>query len=65
LFTLGKAQDDREAVEKSIEAFRSAITLSSLLGDHKMRANLKKNYEKAREYLGANTTASSKVRGAA
>lgn len=51
LHMLGKTQDDVEALEKSIESYRSAITLASLLGDDKMRNDLKKNYAKARDLL--------------
>ena len=47
LFTLGKTQDDRDAIERSIDAYRSAITLASLIGDEKMRLSLKRNYAKA------------------
>jgi len=66
LYTLGKAQDDRLALERSIEAYRSAITLASLLGDDKMRTTLKRNYAKAKKILAEKTpVASGSVRGAA
>jgi len=66
LFTLGKAQDDREALEHSIEAYRSAITLASLIGDEKMRLSLKANYAKAKKLLGdAAPTSDGAIRGAA
>lgn len=52
LYTLGKAKDDVKALEHSIEAYRSAITLASMLGDHDMRTRLKKNYGLARNLLG-------------
>ena len=67
LYTLGKAQDDKEALEHSIEAYRSAITLASLLGDEKMRQSLKRNYAKAKKLLGDKSPSSDNlsVRGAA
>ncbi len=66
LFTLGKAQDDQEALEHSIEAYRSAITLASLIGDEKMRQNLKRNYAKARKLLDEKPASpDTAVRGAA
>lgn len=49
LFTLGKAQEDPEAIAKSLDAYRSAITLASLIGDEDMRAKLKRNYAKAKK----------------
>lgn len=66
LFTLGKAQDDKEALEHSIEAYRSAITLASLLGDDKMRQSLKRNYAKAKKLLSNHAgSIDEPVRGAA
>lgn len=66
LYTLGKAQDDRDALERSIEAYRSAITLASLLGDDKMRQTLKANYAKAKALLAKKATVRvTSVRGAA
>lgn len=66
LFTLGKAQDDKEALEHSIEAYRSAITLASLLGDDKMRQSLKRNYAKAKKLLSSHSGPTDEsVRGAA
>ncbi len=52
LYTLGKAKDDVKALEHSVEAYRSAITLASMLGDHDMRTRLKKNYGLAKNLLG-------------
>lgn len=65
LYTLGKTQKDVIALSRSIDAYRSAITLSSLLGDDKMRQGLKSNYAKARELHAKLTPASQQVRGAA
>jgi len=67
LYTLGKAQDDREALEHSIEAYRSAITLASLLSDDKMRQTLKRNYARAKKLLAEKTPSATNkaVRGAA
>lgn len=61
LLTLGRANNDVEALEASIEAYRGAITLASMLGDEGMRRGLKKNYAAARKLLGGRGTA----RGAA
>ena len=63
LYTLGKAKDDVAALEHSIEAYRGAITLASLLGDNDMRARLKKNYGLARNLLG-NRSSTGKSRAA-
>ena len=52
LLTLGRANDDIEALKASIEAYRGAITLASMLGDEPMRRSLKKNYARARNLLG-------------
>jgi len=69
LYTLGKAQNDRDALEKSIDAYRSAITLASLIGDDKMRLTLKKNYKRAAKLLEEHKPAAGHtdkaVRGAA
>lgn len=54
LFTLGKAQSDPEAIARSIDAYRSAITLASLIGDEAMRTKLKRNYAKAKKIHDAN-----------
>lgn len=61
LLSLGRAKDDTDALEASIEAYRGAITLASMLGDDTMRRALKKNYARARNLLGSRGS----VRGAA
>ncbi len=65
LHTLGKAQDDADALERSIAAYRSAITLASLIGDDNMRNRLKTKYAQARKLLDAKRPAKPGVRGAA
>ncbi len=65
LYTLGKAQNDVDALARSVEAYRSAITLASLLGDNKMRMSLKSNYSKARALLTKLIPAPNVIRGAA
>lgn len=52
LYTLAKAKDDVNALEHAIDAYRSAITLASLIGDQDMRKKLKTNYGLARNLLG-------------
>lgn len=52
LLKLGRANHDTEALNHAVEAYRGAITLASLLGDEKMRKDLKKNYGLARSLLG-------------
>lgn len=52
LLTLGRAQDDINALEHSIVAYRSAITLASLIGDEVLRTELKRSYALARNLLG-------------
>lgn len=44
LLTLGRANDDIDALDASAQAYRSAITLASMLGDEAMRRAAKKNY---------------------
>lgn len=65
LYTIGKAQNDVDALQRSVDAYRSAITLASMLGDDAMRTNLKKGYGKVRKLLADKTPAQIQVRGAA
>lgn len=44
LLNLGRANDDVEALESAVQAYRSAVTLASMLGDEAMRRAVKKNY---------------------
>ena len=55
LFALGRANDDVEALEHSVGAYRAAITLCSLLGDERWRLELRRNYEAAQSALRART----------
>ncbi len=52
LLTLGRTNDDQEALIHAIEAYRGAITLASLIGDNDMRRDLKQNYSTAKALLG-------------
>lgn len=61
LLTLGRENGDKQALEASVEAYRGAITLASMLGDEGMRRALKKNYARACSLLGHRSSA----RGAA
>lgn len=45
LAKLGRARGDRSALEHSVLAYRSAITLSSLLGDDAWRRDLRLKYQ--------------------
>lgn len=58
LLTLGRANDDVEALENAIKAYRGAITLASLMGDDLLRRNIKRNYGLARNLLGNRSTLS-------
>lgn len=51
LLTLGRANQDKDALRHSINAYRDAITLASMLGDQKLRKELKRNYGLARNLL--------------
>jgi len=52
LLKVGRQKEDKQAIEHAVQAYRGAITMASLLGDDKMRAELKKNYGIARSLLG-------------
>lgn len=56
LLTLGRTNDDVQALEAAVDAYRGAITLASMLGDEPMRRALKKNYARARDLLGSRST---------
>jgi len=64
LLTLGRVNGDIDALDASVSAYRSAITLASLLGDEPMRREVKKNYATARRLL-QNRIGKSDLRGAA
>lgn len=51
LLTLGRAQNDLDALLSAVHAYRAAITFASMIGDESMRRNLKKNYAHARDLL--------------
>lgn len=52
LLKLGRANNDSEALQHAVEAYRGAITLASLLGDAELRKDLKQNYGLAKVLLG-------------
>ena len=52
LLKLGQKNRDRAALESSIEAYRRAITLASLVGDETRRQDLKINYKLAQTLTG-------------
>ncbi len=51
LLTLGRADGDIDALDASAQAYRSAITLASMLGDEAMRLAAKKNYRVVKTLL--------------
>lgn len=64
LLTLGRSSGNIDALDAAVQAYRSAITLASLLGDEDMRRDVKKNYATARRLL-ENRIGKMNVRGAA
>jgi hypothetical protein len=52
LLSLGRKTHDLEALENSVAAYRSAITLASLIGDEDRRRDIKAQYRMAITYLG-------------
>lgn len=52
LLNIGKNEADMEALDYSILAYRSAITLASLLGAEGLRASARENYALAKSYRG-------------
>ena len=64
LLTLGRENSDIDALDASVQAYRSAITLASMLGDQPMRRDAKKNYAVARRLL-ENHVGKLDMRGAA
>lgn len=52
LLGIGKNEDDMEALDYAILAYRSAITLASLLGAEGLRASARENYALAKSYRG-------------
>ncbi len=64
LLTLGRANEDAVALEHAIAAYRDAITLASMLGDQKLRTELKRQYKQALE-LASQYNVRVPMRGAA
>lgn len=52
LLCLGRQTNDKMALNNALEAYRSAITLASLIGDEDLRADLKSNYTLTQGLLG-------------
>lgn len=52
LLGIGKNEDDMEALDYAILAYRSAITLASLLGAEDLREDARQNYSLAKSYRG-------------
>ena len=52
LLSIGKNEDDMEALDYSILAYRSAITLASLLGADGLRQSARENYALAKSHRG-------------
>lgn len=64
LLTLGRVSGDIDALDASVQAYRSTITLASMLGDEAIRKDAKKNYTVARRLL-ENHVGEFSLRGAA
>ena len=52
LLNVGKNEDDMSALEAAITAYRSAITIASMLGAQKLRLDARKSYALAMNYAG-------------
>jgi len=52
LFKLGRARGNIEALEHAVLSYRSAITLTSLLGEDNWRRRLRRNYNAVLAELG-------------
>lgn len=52
LLFLSQQSYDKPSLESAVDAYRSAITLASLLGDEDRRQTLKSNYKQACALLG-------------
>jgi len=52
LLGIGKAENNRQAFEYAIIAYRGAITLASLLGAENLRRAARQNYKQALNYTG-------------
>ena len=54
LLSVGKSESNLTALNASIEAYKGAITIASILGADKLRAELRKSYNLAMNYAGKN-----------
>ncbi len=52
LLRVGKTEMDKPALDAAIEAYRGAITMASLLGEHKLRTTLRASYTQALKTAG-------------
>ncbi|MGB0906456.1 MAG: hypothetical protein ACPGVT_03100 [Maricaulaceae bacterium] len=55
-FGIGRMNKDMDAIALSVESYRSAITLASMIGDEGLRSNLKEKYTIARNFLHQSST---------
>ncbi|MCF6220544.1 MAG: hypothetical protein L3J65_05480 [Robiginitomaculum sp.] len=52
LLNVGKNENDSDAIEAAITAYRGAITIASMLGAQNLRLDARKSYTLAMKYLG-------------
>ena len=52
LLNVGKREHDERALKYAVQAYRGAITIASLLGEEKLRTELRKSYALAMNYRG-------------
>ena len=52
MMKIGKDEQDMEALDYAIIAYRGAITISSLLGETRLRTAARKNYALAKNLRG-------------
>ncbi len=52
LLNVGKNENDSDAIESAITAYRGAITIASMLGAQNLRLDARKSYTLALKYLG-------------
>jgi len=50
LFQIAKSDHNRDTLEQAITEYRHAITLSSVTGNERLRARIRKDYMAAKEY---------------
>lgn len=55
LLIIGRFRKDKKRLESAKQAYRSAITLASMLGDEVLREDLRSNYKLTLSLLGASS----------